>query len=224
MHTGETFVASSMPHSPVFIESALFKLIFGIYSRFGDQSLRILRQPVHLNREATPAERALAKITAKRIQTTLWTEQANQTELTSAILSSDTHEEHGLILSSAEARKRCVDLAASIEIQDEKYLSHRKISALALDAKGQLIAESVNANARNRLLHAEINLLSSYWARNRKLLPAGTTIITSLSPCLMCAHALIAMSEDGAGLRVLSIEEEQGKAAGHHHLANWSLF
>ncbi|HEX4924736.1 MAG TPA: Bd3614 family nucleic acid deaminase, partial [Bdellovibrionales bacterium] len=44
-----------------------------------------------------------------------------------------------------------------------------------------------NTNHSNRTLHAELNLVQSWWRMHQAPLPAGAEIYTTLEPCRMCS-------------------------------------
>lgn len=92
----------------------------------------------------------------------------------------------------------------------------RKILALIADPAGRPLLACANRSSRNRLRHAEVNLLRAWTEQSGGTpLPAGSTIWVSLKPCRMCAGFIHDLSEDGARTRVIYLEDDPGPKARH---------
>lgn len=86
----------------------------------------------------------------------------------------------------------------------------RPVAAVLLDGDGRVRWAGRNAGAENRVLHAELVLLSS-WHRAHGPVPAGWTLATSLQPCRMCAALAVALA--AGPLDVAYVEADPGRLA-----------
>jgi len=94
-----------------------------------------------------------------------------------------------------------------------RYLSHRPIAALLVSATHQILAIATNTHAKNKTLHAEINLIQSFQSKQGGKLPPGSRIYTTLKPCKMCAGMIWTAAEDIRSLRVYFSEDDPGPSA-----------
>ena len=72
----------------------------------------------------------------------------------------------------------------------------RKVAAILVSRDGKLLGNAINRNSSNRTLHAEINLVQSFYARTGTALPRGCRIYSTLKPCKMCAGMIWHSSEE----------------------------
>jgi len=87
------------------------------------------------------------------------------------------------------------------------------IAALLVSAEARILAWAVNSSARNKTLHAEVNLVQSYCRRTGAPLPAGARIYTTLKSCKMCAGMIWSAARDPLSLRVFFGKDDPGPKA-----------
>jgi len=91
----------------------------------------------------------------------------------------------------------------------------RPLAAALLDTQGTVLLATRNTAGLNKTRHAEVNLLSL--ARIKGLLPLqeGIQVITTLSPCKMCAAMVLHAFEKREAVQVAFLERDPGKLASH---------
>jgi tRNA(Arg) A34 adenosine deaminase TadA len=95
---------------------------------------------------------------------------------------------------------------------------NRPVAALLLSPQPQtgqlqLLASAVNQNARNRTLHAEVNLIQNLYRRTGHLIPPHSYVLSSLKPCRMCAALIWQSAERIETLQILYGENDPGPHA-----------
>jgi tRNA(Arg) A34 adenosine deaminase TadA len=113
----------------------------------------------------------------------------------------------------ADFMRAALALADAIPAGASRYRSDRRVAALLVSADGELLAAAVNTNARNRTLHAEVNLVAAHARRARAPIPPGARIYTTLKPCRMCAGLIWCAAADVASLRVFYAQDDPGPGA-----------
>jgi tRNA(Arg) A34 adenosine deaminase TadA len=226
-HASVRYFAASC-ESDFAIESSVLRLINGVYETCGTESLRVLRNRIFTTFDPSPVERRVVKLAAKRIQCV----EANLDSIGSSRQIDLSHlpltdlraergsEFIGTLLSQTDAVNLCRSIGDQVQISKHRYESPRKVAAILLGPKMQLVAAAVNSNELNRFRHAEVNLVSQFFAQTRSLIPPGCVVITSLSPCRMCAQVLASMASDGANLRVIALERDSGRYGCSNDLNN----
>jgi hypothetical protein len=86
----------------------------------------------------------------------------------------------------------------------------RPIAAVLVDADGRVLGAGVNSNSINKTLHAEVNLIQSYFLQTHQSLPAGATLYVTHKPCKMCAAMIYESSPAGQPIQVRYLHEELG--------------
>jgi tRNA(Arg) A34 adenosine deaminase TadA len=86
------------------------------------------------------------------------------------------------------------------------------IGAILVHSDGTIAGWSTNSNRRNKSQHAEVNLIQSYFARNKvDRLPNGAHIYSTLKPCAMCAAMIVSCA--GQSYRVIYGQNDSGDFA-----------
>lgn len=86
------------------------------------------------------------------------------------------------------------------------------IGAILVHSDGTIAGWSTNSNKRNKSQHAEVNLIQSYFARNKvDRLPNGAHIYSTLKPCAMCAAMIVSCA--GQSYRVIYGQNDSGDFA-----------
>jgi hypothetical protein len=97
---------------------------------------------------------------------------------------------------------------------------NRSIEAWLISADGRLLAAGHNSAGRNRVRHAEMNLLAQWWLREGRPLPRGSRLLVTREPCAMCAGAVWECLESKTDFCVEYLEREEGSSAARSVLRN----
>jgi len=87
------------------------------------------------------------------------------------------------------------------EQQPQAAPAGKNIAALLVSSKGAVLAVGMNSvdEHDDATCHAEVNLVQSHFLLNeRKRIPVGARIYTTLKPCAMCAGMIMECSEDSS--------------------------
>lgn len=180
--------------------------------------MRVLRCRIHTTTSINDFDAAVIKLGAKRCSYDaspdpgLLTGAIDLSDLTVGDPTADRTQMLGglgVTLSEGDAIRACQMLTETVPLEPERFASPRPVAALAVDRAGRLLGAAVNNNVVNRLCHAEFNLVFAHFVSD--LIPAGSTIYTSLSPCRMCAALLARVAADGHGLRVVAMAMDTGR-------------
>lgn len=197
--------------------SAAQKLMQEIFEKFHDQSFFILRNPIFTTAEKDAATQSMVKVIAKRIRfsqdqlqmQTLTSQKIelgdpnlffskSEDQLNSELAVADfwtptkNHEEFNI----QQARLLLERTLATIPQGPVLHDYHRAIVAVLVNENHQVVSITKNTNARSKSLHAEINLVQSWFSKNQCKIPKGFKIFTSLKPCRMCADLIAHCSAD----------------------------
>ncbi len=223
------------------------RLVTGIYEAEKFEAWRTLRQRVYVTRDVTPFEAALVRVCAKRISVAARLEDfeaakeaANRIVDLSSVsladpvaardvahfesldlgqtLGAGSSDHMGMVLAVNQ------DFAATIPLDPDLFSSPRPVAASLISSDGEWLAAAVNSNGIVRTRHAELNLVFNWLATSGRKIPAGAVLITSLSPCRMCAALLAEMAEDGADLVVWSQREDTGRLGRQNSLRRVTIF
>lgn len=201
-------------------ESAVTRLVQGIYENDPEQARRISRLRIYSTVAPSVMCRGMVKVAARRMTVLLEpscgpTVQSENEVVevfpTTAVLATLPLWEKST--KDRELMALALELGASVERRGPLHASNRPIAALLVGAYGEVFAAAVNSNARNRTQHAEVNLLQGYFSRTGRAIPRGTRIITTLKPCRMCAAMIWHCSEDVEAIRVAYGEHDPGPNA-----------
>lgn len=200
-----------VPHEP---QSAVTRLIDGIWRRFPGSAHFILRSRIYLDYEPTELCRGMMIVCAKRF--------TRVKEVPADIRQRSTRVDAALelALSQVSVLNDSSLIGTPSNVRAEQ---HRSIEAWLLDAHGRLLAWGINTAGRNRTSHAEMNLLRNWWARTRQAVPCGSRLVSTLEPCPMCAGALVECLESQTNFTVEYLEPDCGTAVRRSVLRNSPL-
>jgi hypothetical protein len=153
-------------------ESAVTRLIQGIYGLEPRQARRILRRRI-LATAACPTEMCwgMVRVAAKRLSPGI--ELAEHplgpgqrliefAETSAAASPWGTASELAPGLAGLEPMALARELAASVGARETRSLSDRKIAAVLVSAQGERLGWAVHSGAADKTRHAEVNLVQSY--------------------------------------------------------------
>jgi tRNA(Arg) A34 adenosine deaminase TadA len=211
--------------------SAIVRLIQGVYSTSPQTALSIIRNRIFSTAQASEMCHGMIKVAAKRL-TDLVPEEAartviegfspaHQIDLSKALtaLSAPLPFEQNLnarlplLLSpSLNSENRWMELAKNLAAHTEET-EHLPIAALLVSADNRILSAAINFNGQNKTLHAEVNLIQSFYRIHQKKLPPGSKIVTTLKPCKMCAGMIWSSAEDITSMKILFGEMDNGNHA-----------
>lgn len=87
-----------------------------------------------------------------------------------------------------------------VQSESRRFERARPEFALLLSAELEILAWARNTNYPNRTLHAEVNLIQSWWREMKRPIPARARLLTTLKPCKMCAGMIWDSCEDRASI------------------------
>lgn len=219
IYENKILFARATPDDPPFI-TPVVKLIANIYSVEGDQSLRILRNKIHINYSATDACLGMAKVAAKglRPNSILKVHEFESLDLSHPISLSENSDKADLAkklhLQGQTPPEILLSLLDTVPRQGPQFQLARSVSALLMGPNNQLIAASINTNSTHKIQHAEYNLLLNLWNQLEVPPPAGSHLWVSLRPCKMCAGLLSHFSsQTRSQFHVTYLEDDPGRMA-----------
>lgn len=205
-------------------ESAVSRLVQGLYERHGTRAARRLRRPVWSTRPPDPFGAGLVKVHGKRLVVVTPRDHGLPTPPLSEVAWRPAPSErpalpaapppplddHGAWLALARGL-----LAAPRPDPDERprWARDRAVAALLAGPGGELLGAAVNTHGHNRTLHAEVNLVLDHVGRTEAPLPPGAVVFVTLRPCRACAGLLWAAAARPATLRVVYGEDDPGPSA-----------
>lgn len=213
------FIARTDGHLPA--ESAITRLIQGIYERDPAQARRILRHRIRATvEEPTEMCWGMVRVAAKRLDRGVREEEHPLAPGQELIEVGCSGPGPGTFGDGTEFSAEAVDpmsiakeLATRVSLHELRHQSDRKIAALLLSEEGRILAWAINSSARNKTLHAEVSLVQSYCRRTGELLPAGSRIYTTLKSCKMCAGMIWSAAREPLSLRVYFDQDDPGPKA-----------
>jgi tRNA(Arg) A34 adenosine deaminase TadA len=233
-HNGQVYWASGPEELAP--ETAVSRLVQGIYERYPQLARAMVRNRIYLSGEKTPFCDGMIRVAAKRCTenqplanvfpdnecpglkrrrapacpTELSARESCVEELPS-ILPERLADFSAPTLSLADAFALCNQLEAEMpQSEAERYKADRPIAALVLDRDGKLLGQGINSGSQNRTRHAELEAIRNAWARTGQKLPTGATLISTLKPCRMCAALAWWFCEDPSQLRVIYRDFDPG--------------
>jgi tRNA(Arg) A34 adenosine deaminase TadA len=210
-----------------FTRTALTKLVYGINQEFGVERFRYLRIPIETNYELSNWERGVVKVCAKRYR--------EFRDIAEAFTLSHRHLEVGRMLEAGVEQYRCDNAVGTFENTNEalkrvlsveidmrisfnsqkKFQRHRCVAVTILDPNGKVLVTATNSNAKNQLLHAEVNAFAQLTRHNINELAPGSTIVTTLKPCIMCANLILEFTRNKKDVKVLAAQDDFGSFGRH---------
>ncbi|MBM3382774.1 MAG: hypothetical protein FJY29_10075 [Betaproteobacteria bacterium] len=183
--------------------TAVTCLVEGIWKSHPGLAHFILRSRIFIDYEPTALCRGAVIVCAKRITRLAQAPEDAVSRMKAADRAVQVGKEHSNRLSPS--------LTPSSE-SAALYQRDRSIEAWLIDSKGRLLGCASNSSGRNRLQHAEMNLLQAWWQRERRPLPVDARLVTTLEPCPMCAGAIWECLEHRERFRVQFVEPDLGTA------------
>ena len=208
-HSGQTYWASG-PET-LTPETAVSRLVQGIYERYPQQARAMVRNRIYLAGEKTPFCDGVVRVAAKRITDKTLEREGLLGEELPSLLPERMWEFSPPTLSLTDAFALCNQLEAEMpKSESERYRADRPVAALVLDRDGRLLGQGMNSGSQNRTRHAELEAIRDAWAKTGQRLPVGATLISTLKPCRMCAGLAWWFSDDPAQLTVLYRDFDPG--------------
>lgn len=204
------------------LDSAVFRLVGAVYEARPGEAHRCLRQRILTSSEPSEADRALVRVAAGKIgmmDERLEVEMVTWLDAVADGIPAIYNERsvlHGLESKSPLLLAEELDALVRSLPRDENLKraeQDRPLAAALLDPQGRLVLAARNTAGRNKTRHAEVNLLSIAQAAGLLPLAAGWRVVTTLSPCKMCAALLVSAFADPKSARVLYLNLDPGKLA-----------
>lgn len=226
--TNDKVYFSRVPSQAKGPSSAVVKLLQGLFDRYVDQSFFILRKKILFEADLGEQDRGMIKLVAKRSEKT-----ENLAEKIAAFPGakeeigtdadfiyrvgkrSEINSDESLArklwnASNGSAWLFLENLTKQIPRGDVLHDFDRPIAAVATSPQGELLSFGVNSNHLNKTLHAEVNLIQSYYLKTGAKLPAGTRLHVTHKPCQMCAGMIHDNFENLALAEIVYDIEEMG--------------
>jgi tRNA(Arg) A34 adenosine deaminase TadA len=230
--------------------SSVVRLIQGIYASEPENSRVLVRNRIYTTAQLTTMDRGIIQVAAKRASERIFDEAfgdlenfeipERQIDLSetfnglSGVLEYERNYEHEYKNHPRSPLAGCDDKAwmafavqltlpiqVSRESQTALFLSNRPVAAVLVSKTGELLDWALNTNAVNKTLHAELNLVQSYYRKFKSKLPAGSKLFTTLKPCKMCAAMIVEAAEDMRNFEVIYGEDDPGPNARNTALENF---
>jgi tRNA(Arg) A34 adenosine deaminase TadA len=210
-----------------FTRTPLTKLVYGINQEFGVERFRYLRIPIETNYKLSNWERGVVKVCAKR--------NLEFRDITEAFTLSHRHLDVGRVLEAGVEQYRCDNAIGTFENTNEalkrvlsvekdmrisfnsqkKFQRHRCVAVTILDPNGKVLVTATNSNAKNQMLHAEVNAFAQLTRHNINELAPGSTVVTTLKPCIMCANLILEFTRNKKDVKVLAAQDDFGSFGRH---------
>lgn len=203
-------------------ESAVTRLIQGIFRDHKDHSFFILRNRIFTNTPVRDFEKGMVKLAAKRISyadkvlepVLLEDDGLEFVEVTYNLRESVRSVPEGIKFSSLDDVENWL-LQQTLRVPRGPVLHdyNRPIAAVLISSKFEVLSYALADNSVNKTLHAEVLCLQSYWVRFQTSLPESCILITTLKPCLMCAEMLGHLLNGVKDFRVICLQDDPGPKA-----------
>ncbi len=204
--------------------SAVVVLLQGIFEQLVDHSFFVLRNRIYTT--SVPQKRCLGmvKVVAKRISGEITPVNhgavvpfekirvgVEQSLLESKYLSLENHRDLAEVAAlNVGSRFKWARALADLNVRGEVLHDYnRDIACLLVDKSGELLSYGLNANSKNKTLHAEINMIQKYFYEKGHKIPEGAEIITTRKPCPMCAGMIYDWSERPETLKIYYAEKDK---------------
>ena len=213
LYQADPLFSSQVGYTPV------TALIEGIWNTYPNQAYSLLRERIYSNYPFTSSCEGMIKVAAKRASalTQEQFEEEQKKSTSTQILSPKVFQNEFQLNNSnthfplEEQKKRLVLKTKSRSLHSlHRYESDRAVGAAAFTQTGEIINLSWNTNAKNKTLHAELNLVRSYEQKAKTLFPDHSEIWVSLKPCAMCAALLFSSVKNPETLKIVYLEDDPG--------------
>lgn len=199
-------------------ETPATRLICGLWARFGSNALVLVRRPIFTLAPITELDRAFVKVSAKRIKPVtpsaiLPSERPSLVEIGADERLDTTRLPARRVRSEPEALACLEVLESRIPRGPRLATSARRLSALLVDAGGEVLSAALNTAGHDRTRHAEANLVRSWWQTTRSHLPQGATLYCTLKPCKMCAALIWTAAHEHKNVNVVFARFDPGPLA-----------
>ncbi len=198
-HNGQVWVCEGSPPQQGVPWSPVVGLLQGIFDQLKDNSFFVLRRPIFCDYEPTPMCRGMTKVVAKRLTPALFCKdlgaylfiQNNMSDMSGDVRheTKDRAAMDAVTLEGIDGGfEFCQRLVETHVTRGPILHDHdRPIAAVLTDANLRILHWAVNTNHLNKTLHAEVNLIQSWFLKTKKALPEGAHLFVSTKPCRMCA-------------------------------------
>jgi tRNA(Arg) A34 adenosine deaminase TadA len=208
---------SFTPYRPI---SALTTLIQGIYEKYPVQAKSIIRNRIYSTASSSAMDYGMIKVAAKRFTNpVICSEKVSDLFLDKVLIHfvpssrADWPFHIPIPTNSSEMIHTIQKLRHTVSHNFHLYDSDRPIAALLVSQDDKVLAWGTNSNSKNKTLHAEVNMLQSFYLKKQAPLPPGSTIYTTLKPCKMCAGMIWSSALDPSSIQVLYLEDDLGPMA-----------
>jgi tRNA(Arg) A34 adenosine deaminase TadA len=210
------------PYRP---SSAIVKLIQFLFEERMDHSFFLLRNRLFTTASVSAMDQGMVKLAAKRMtgeispkdhQISLAEYEWIQVASASDWFLQSRHVEPvqpltlKKIKNEVEALKALAELEAQVPRGEVLHDFNRPIAVVITDGDGNILGQSVNANFKNKTLHAEVRAIQEIFQQRQRPLPNGACVYVSLKPCQMCAAMIAQASEDPSSLKVYFAQDDPG--------------
>lgn len=225
-HQGKLYYSQiqNSTHAP---SSAVVKLLQGLFDEFVDHSFFILRNRIYTNAVLTSMCHGMIKVVAKRASTIVARDHGIATQIQrieigakesiiiqSRFLNRELIEKSYALATEKQSSLTSMQLLKSIATLNPRgevlHDYDRDIAAVLFDAQGKILSLGLNNNAKNKTLHAEVNMVQDFFLRTGKKIPLGAKIFSTHKPCRMCAGMIDHWSEPRNEVFVFYGIEETG--------------
>lgn len=200
--------------------SAVVKLLQGLFEYFVDHSFFILRNRIYTTGSISEMCLGMVKVVAKRISDNVLPMNTSL-ELNFEFIEIDFQNEvftkisKPIFSTDSSWIEKSWQYAELNPQGDVLHDNDRKIAALLVDKSGDILAAGLNSNSKNKTLHAEVNLVQTYFQRTGQKIPEGAKIYSTHKPCKMCAGMIYQWSVERNTPFVFYDIEENGRLSSH---------
>lgn len=216
--------------------SAVVKLLQGLFDEFIDHSFFILRNRIFFTGTATEMCKGMVKVVGKRMSDQIRAidhgmsldivlkpiaplqelvvesvYQSPENRQALAEVQSFLHTQAGSDdQNSLDYLHGALRLAAQVPRGEVLHDFNRNVAAVLVSRAGEVLGYGLNSNAKNKTLHAEVNLLQKLYQEGQGKIPPGATLYVTHKPCKMCSGMIYHWSSDPHSLRVIYAFQERG--------------
>ncbi len=196
-------------------ETPVSRLVQGLYERYPAEARKIVRNRIFILGAKTAYCDGVIRVAAKRVSPSLpdlaSLRELPWEEVPSRLPPLQIKRPEPTVYTPQDALDLCAQVEAKIpQKTSERFKADRPVAAVLLDAEGRLFGKGANGGSVNRTHHAEIGAVYSAWAHTGQRIPAGSTLVTTLKPCRMCAGLIWWFCEDRTQLKVIYRDFDPG--------------
>lgn len=213
------------PQGQMAPSSAVVKLLQNIFEMKQDLSFFVLRNKIYTTAQPSERDRGMVKVLAKKVQFGVqacdfsWKGEgfklipvAADEEIVFSTLERKCFkaEDDAKFLSQDQIESELIVRILSQERGSVLHDYDRPIAAALVDSQSRPILWALNSNRKNKSLHAEINLLQTFYDLKKGKVPLGYSIFVTHKPCKMCAGMIVDFCEAGEKAAVHYLNEVTG--------------